>query len=69
METVVQPGTLPVWALNGRPSASADAARLREIERISRLTPLERIAMALEIGRFDSDRHRGTEDPEDSGAR
>jgi len=43
-----QPGTFPIWVLNGRPSASADAARLREIERIAKLTPIERIAMALE---------------------
>ncbi len=45
-----QPGAIPVWSLNGRPSASADAARMAEIERLYRMTPLERMERALLLG-------------------
>ena len=62
-----QPGALPVWALNGRPSASADAARLEEIECISRMTPLERVVMALELGLRARRLGLGAEDAQNAG--
>ena len=43
-------GALPIWTLNGRPSASADAARLRELERLRAMTVRERMALALLLG-------------------
>lgn len=69
MTTKSQPGTLPVWALHGRPSASADAARLREIERILRMTPLERVTLALESRVPPPRPHDGTNDADDPRSR
>jgi hypothetical protein len=45
-----QPGTFPVWVLNGRPSASADASRVAEILRIRAMTARERVEHALLLG-------------------
>jgi hypothetical protein len=45
-----QPGAIPVWSLNGRPSASADSARVAEIERTRQMTPRERMERALMLG-------------------
>lgn len=43
-------GTIPVWKLHGRPSASADAARVAQLRRVLALTPRERVLGALELG-------------------
>jgi hypothetical protein len=45
-----QPGAIPVSALHGRASASADAARLAQIRADLALTPLERVKKALDLG-------------------
>ena len=50
MHQAEQPGTIPVWAVNGRPSASADAARLRQIRAELALSPLERVLLAIRLG-------------------
>jgi hypothetical protein len=44
------PGVIPVSALHGRPSASADAARIAEIERLRTMTALDRMRLALSLG-------------------
>lgn len=50
MHDTEQPGAIPVWALNGRRSASADAARLRQIRAELALTPLDRVLLAIRLG-------------------
>lgn len=45
-----QPGIIPVGALYQRPSACADAARLRMIEAELSLTADQRIVKALRLG-------------------
>lgn len=47
-----QPGLIPVSALHGRASASADAARVAQILRELRLTPRERVDNALRMGQL-----------------
>ena len=56
-----QPGALPIWTLNGRPSASADAARLAELDRLRKLTAEERVRRALLLG-IESQRLRAARD-------
>jgi hypothetical protein len=48
-----------------RPSKSADAANRAELERILRMTPLERVALALSLGRrrLEIERRRGESKP------
>lgn len=43
-------GTIPVWKLNGKPSASADASRVAQLRRSLAMTPRERVLRALELG-------------------
>ena len=50
MDVIDQPGTIPVSALSGRPSRSADAARLAQIRAELVLTPRERMLLALDGG-------------------
>ncbi len=52
MKREEQPGLIPVSALHGRPSASADRARLEQIRRDLALTPRERLEQAIRLGRF-----------------
>jgi len=47
-------GTLAVSSLNGRPSASADAARRAQISRVKALSPRERMLLALRLGLLSS---------------
>jgi hypothetical protein len=47
-----QPGLIPVSALHGRPSASADAARLQQILADLELTPRQRLEKAIRLGRL-----------------
>ena len=50
LEELPMPGAIPVWALSGRPSHSADQARLLQIRRDLALTPEERMIKALSLG-------------------
>lgn len=47
-----QVGTIPVWKLHGRPSSSADASRVAQLERVLAKTPLERVVDALELSKI-----------------